>query len=148
MGEVGAATAPGDTTILLVEDDAGVRDLADRLLRGWGHQVLVASDAQDALRIVAESPDPIDLLLTDVIMPGGTSGVALAAQLVVAYPRLQVLYMSGYTDLVLTSQAVLPPGQALIMKPFTAEVLARAVRAALTPVDTQPPALQVRAVGM
>jgi PAS domain S-box-containing protein len=147
MGEVGATTAPGDTTILLVEDDAGVRDLADRLLRGWGHQVLVASDAQDALRVAAESPDPIDLLLTDVIMPGGMNGTALAAQLLVAYPRLQVLYMSGYTDLVLTSQAVLPSGQALIMKPFTAEVLARAVRAALTPVDSQPPALQVRVVG-
>jgi PAS domain S-box-containing protein len=147
MGELGAATAPGDTTILVVEDDAGVRDLTDRLLRGWGHQVLTASDAQDALRVAAESPDPIDLLLTDVIMPGGTNGVALATQLLVAYPRLQVLYMSGYTDMALTSQAVLPSRQALILKPFTAEALARAVRAALSPMDTQPPALQARAAG-
>ena len=105
------------------------------------------SDAQDALRVAAALPDPIDLLLTDVIMPGGTNGVALAAQLLVAYPTLRVLYMSGYTDTALTSQTVLPPGQALIMKPFTAAVLARAVRAALTPVDMQPPALQARAAG-
>jgi two-component system cell cycle sensor histidine kinase/response regulator CckA len=147
-GEVGAAVTPFEATILLVEDDAGVRDLTDRLLRGWGHRVLVASDAQDALRVAAESPDPIDLLLTDVIMPGGTNGVALAAQLVVAYPSLRVCYMSGYTDTALTSQAVLPPGQTLIMKPFTVEALARAVRVALTPVDMQPPALQVRVTGM
>jgi PAS domain S-box-containing protein len=148
LAEVGAAIAPGNTTILLVEDDVGVRELMDRLLRGWGYQVLVASDAQDALRVAAQSSDPLDLLLTDVIMPGGTSGVALAAQLLAASPRLQVLYMSGYTDTALTSLAVLPPGQALIMKPFTAAVLARAVQAALTPVDRQPPALQVRVVGM
>jgi PAS domain S-box-containing protein len=147
MAEVGAAIVPGNTVILLVEDDADVRELTDRLLRGWGYQVLVASDAQDALRLAAKSSDPLDLLLTDVIMPGGTNGVALAAQLLIAYPRLQVLYMSGYTDTALTSQAVLPPGQALIMKPFTAEALARAVQAALTPVDIQPPALQARAAG-
>ena len=80
-------------------------------------------------------------------MPGGMNGVALATQLLVAYPTLQVLYMSGYTDTALTSQAVLPPGQTLIMKPFTAAVLAQAIRAALMPVDIRPPALQARAAG-
>jgi len=107
----------------------------------------VASDAQGALRVAIESPDPIDLLLTDVIMPGGTNGVTLAAQLLATYPTLRVMYMSGYTDVALTSQAVLPPGQTLIMKPFTADALARVIRAALTPVDMQPPALQARAAG-
>ncbi len=134
-GEVGTTSTQGDATILLVEDDAGVRDLADRLLCGWGYRVLVATNAQNALRVAAGSPDPIDLLLTDVIMPGGTNGVALAAQLLAIYPTLRVLYMSGYTDMALTSHAVLPLGQTLIMKPFTAQALARAVRAALTPVD-------------
>jgi two-component system cell cycle sensor histidine kinase/response regulator CckA len=148
VAEVGAAIVPGNTTILLVEDDANVRELTDRLLRGWGYQVLVASDAQDALCVAAESSNPLDLLLTDVIMPGGVNGVALAARLLAASPRLRVLYMSGYNDTALTSLAVLPPGQALIMKPFTATVLARAVRTALTPIDTQPPALEVRVVGM
>src|SRR5262249_4878785 len=134
-------------TILLVEDDAGVRDLVSRILRERGYQVYMAADAQEALSAAAASSVPIDLLLTDVIMPGGTNGVALAANLQDARPALRVLYMSGYTDTALTSQAVLDVGHALIMKPFTADALARAVRLALTPIDQQPPALQARAAG-
>ncbi len=145
--EIGAGM-PADATILLVEDDAGVRDLVGRLLCAWGHQVLVATNAQDALLVAAMAPMPIDLLLTDVIMPGGMNGAQLAAQLRATYPTLRVLYMSGYTDTVLTSQAVFPAGQVLIMKPFTADALARAVRDALMPVDMRPPALQARTAGV
>jgi CheY-like chemotaxis protein len=140
---VGAEGARGNATILLVEDDAPVRDLVERLLRAWSHQVLIASDAADALRVAAVAPSPIDLLLTDLIMPGGTNGVALMRQLRETCPALRVLYMSGYTDSALTSQAALASGQALITKPFTASGLAQAVRAALAPSDTPPaPAAQ------
>jgi DNA-binding NtrC family response regulator len=107
--------------------------------------VRVATDAKEALGVASLSE--IDLLLTDVVMPGGTNGVALAGQLQAGRPALRVLYMSGYTDTTLTSQALLPAGQALIMKPFTAEELARAVRAALAPIDQQPPTLRARALG-
>jgi two-component system cell cycle sensor histidine kinase/response regulator CckA len=145
-GEVPEGGAPdgwGNATILLVEDDVGVRELVERLLRTWGHQVLVASDARDALRVAGAAQGPIHLLLTDVIMPGGMNGVALAAQLLAAQPSLRVLYMSGYSDTVLTSLEVLVTGQSLIMKPFTANELAQAVRAALAPIDTLPaPAAQ------
>jgi DNA-binding NtrC family response regulator len=121
----------GNATILLVEDDAGVRDLTKRLLDSWGYRVLMAADAQEAQRIAAAHPDQIDILLTDIIMPGGINGVQLAAQMLDLYPRLRVLYMSGYTDTALTVQAAVPTGHGLLMKPFTLDALAQAIQAAL-----------------
>jgi PAS domain S-box-containing protein len=114
----------GNETILLAEDEAAVRALAARLLRAQGYSVLEAAHGGDALDVAARHPGPIDLLLTDVVMPQ-LGGPALAARLLAERPTLPVLYMSGYTD------GEVSPGAALIQKPFAPAELMRAVRAAL-----------------
>jgi PAS domain S-box-containing protein len=113
-------------TIMLIEDDPLVRDLARRVLEAQGYCVLEAGDGVAALRIAAQT-ELIDVLLTDVIIPGGMSGPQVAQQMHLQHPDLQVLYMSGYTDAAIEHHAGLNPGQALLQKPFTVQGLARAV---------------------
>jgi PAS domain S-box-containing protein len=121
------ALALQDTgTILLIEDDPLVRDLASRVLQTQGYRVLEAGDGASALQIAAQN-GPIDVLLTDVIIPGGMSGPQVAEQVHRRHPDLQVLYMSGYTDAAIAHHAGLDPGQALLQKPFTVNGLAQAV---------------------
>jgi two-component system, cell cycle sensor histidine kinase and response regulator CckA len=144
---IGDDVGAGGATVLLVEDDAAVRDLARRALEERGYVVVEAADGQSALDLVDAYAGPIHLLLTDVIMPGGLNGAQLAEGLRAILPDLRVLYMSGYTDGALSSQAVFASSQTLLIKPFTPRMLARAVRAALQPLDTEPPALQARAAG-
>jgi len=120
----------GTETILLVEDEAPVRVLTDRILTGEGYRVLAAADADEARALAADPPGPIHLLLTDVIMPG-RSGPVLAESLLAELPELSVLYMSGYTDGQLQRQGVLRTGVAFIPKPFTPDELVAAVRRAL-----------------
>jgi len=120
----------GNETILLVEDAVGVRELARRVLEELGYAVLVASNGQGALELAARHPDPIQLLLTDVVMPG-ISGRALAEQLQQIRPNLKVLFMSGYTDEAIARHGVLAPGVSLLQKPFTPTSLARKVREVL-----------------
>ncbi|HKU60063.1 MAG TPA: PAS domain S-box protein [Gemmatimonadales bacterium] len=127
----GAAEAPGGAgTVLVVEDEEAVRTLASRVLRGKGYRVLEASSADLALALLAGSTEPIDLLLTDVVMPG-LSGPALAQRLILQHPALRVLYMSGYAEEAIERQGSLPAGGELLEKPFTADQLARRVRAAI-----------------
>jgi CheY-like chemotaxis protein len=121
------ATLCGSETILLVEDDAAVRQLGVRVLLGYGYSMLSAPDADAAARLAAEYPDPIHLLVTDVILPG-RSGAALATELTAARAELGVLYVSGYTDDAVAHHGVLAPGVALLQKPFTPVALARRVR--------------------
>ncbi|HMH75900.1 MAG TPA: response regulator, partial [Candidatus Udaeobacter sp.] len=83
-------------TILVVDDDPWVRVLARDVLAGEGYRVLEASDGQDAIRVAAEHPGPIHLLLTDVVMPQ-MSGPELAKRLVRSRPETKILCMSGYT---------------------------------------------------
>jgi two-component system cell cycle sensor histidine kinase/response regulator CckA len=116
----------GDATILVVEDEPALRDLAGRVLRGYGYHVLEAEDGPTALQVAAAHPGPIDLLLTDVIMSGGLSGRQLAEQVVAQRPAIKVLYMSGYSDTMMT-QPLYDPGQAFVQKPFTPTALARKV---------------------
>ena len=124
---VGAAPVPSGTeTVLLVEDADGLRELTKRLLERQGYTVVVAANAQDALRQFEEHPS-IDLLLTDVVMPG-RSGADLAQQLVERSNALKVLYMSGYTDDAIVQHGVLKPGIAFLHKPFTADALGRKIR--------------------
>jgi signal transduction histidine kinase/ActR/RegA family two-component response regulator len=120
----------GGEVVLLVEDEEGVRRLARRTLEEWGYTVLEAATPAEALRLGAEYPGDIHLLLTDVIMPE-MSGPAVAEVLRRAFPALPVLYISGYTDDAIAHHGVLEPGVAFLGKPFTAAELTARVRAAL-----------------
>jgi signal transduction histidine kinase/HAMP domain-containing protein len=127
-----ADTMPrGTETVLLVEDEPAVRDLAVRVLREQGYTVLDAPNGAEALRIAHEHDGRrIDLLLTDVVMPL-MSGSALAEQLRAAHPEIKVLFASGYTDEAIVRHGVLSPGVTLIQKPFTPATLALKVRQVL-----------------
>ncbi|HET7239941.1 MAG TPA: response regulator, partial [Gemmatimonadales bacterium] len=127
----GTLEAPGGAgTVLVVEDEEAVRTLACRVLRAKGYRVLEAASADLALAILGGATDPIDLLLTDVVMPG-LSGPALAQRLIGLHPSLRVLYMSGYAEGAIERHGSLPAGGDLLEKPFTADQLARRVRAAI-----------------
>jgi two-component system, cell cycle sensor histidine kinase and response regulator CckA len=120
----------GTETVLLVEDEAAVRAIAQRILEKNGYRVLVAETVADAVRVCESREAAIDLLLTDVIMPGAT-GPELAARLLALQPQLRVVYMSGYTDSSALSQGILDGTTNFVQKPFSGDLLARKVRTAL-----------------
>ncbi len=120
----------GTETVLLVEDEDMVRKLAYQILRASGYRVLEASGGGEALQICDSHEGPIDLLLTDVIMPE-MSGRELAVSLQERWPALRVLFMSGYTDDAIVHHGVLEAGANFVQKPFTPDVLATKVRDAL-----------------
>ena len=122
--------ADGAETILLVEDEAGLRKLAREMLLKQGYRVMQASGGPEALRVWGQNPEGIDLLLTDVVMPQ-MSGRELADQLKAARPDLKVLYMSGYTHDVIARHGVLDSETAFLQKPFTHDALGRKLRALL-----------------
>jgi PAS domain S-box-containing protein len=124
-----AAVAP-ETTILLVEDEEALRTATSRILVRAGYQVLVADGGAAALSIVQHHPEPIHLLLTDVIMPK-MMGNEVAAQVHALRPEVPVLYMSGYAQPVLTENGTLQPGVTIIEKPFTRTDLLDRVHARL-----------------
>jgi two-component system, cell cycle sensor histidine kinase and response regulator CckA len=115
----------GSETVLLVEDEDAVRSLVREVLRARGYQVLEAQKSAEALEICNTHPGPIDLLVTDVVLPQ-ISGRALAQQLNPARPEMKVLYISGYTDDKMLQHGI--PGAAFLQKPFSSDVLARTVR--------------------
>jgi CheY-like chemotaxis protein len=120
----------GVETVLLVEDEPTVRDLATRVLRAQGYTVLVAVDGAEGLARADEYGGGIQLLVADVIMPR-IGGKALADQLLSRWPGIKVLFMSGYTDSAIVHRGQLDPGVAFIQKPFTPAQLARKVRETL-----------------
>jgi PAS domain S-box-containing protein len=120
----------GDETILLVEDDALVRNFACNRLRELGYQVLVAENGPAALVLVEMHPE-INLLFTDVVMPGGLSGRQLADQAQAMNPALKVLYTSGYTENAIVHHGRLDPEVALLSKPYRRSELGRKIRAVL-----------------
>ncbi|GIE82630.1 hypothetical protein Aph02nite_85800 [Actinoplanes philippinensis] len=122
-----AGTVGGGETLLVAEDEDALRDVAGRILTGAGYRVLLAEGGAQALELAARHDGEIDLLVSDVVMPG-MLGKELAERLVVARPGTRVLYMSGYAQPVLASQGTLDPGVALLEKPFTAGDLLTAVR--------------------
>lgn len=128
--DTGRGVPTGDETILLVEDNPEVRDLARRVLRAQGYTLLEAQNGQQALRLAAGHPGPIHLLLADVVMPG-MSGRALAEQLTAAHLDLKLLFMSGYADEAIAHHGFLSANVAFLHKPFSPADLARKVRAAL-----------------
>jgi len=138
IGPAAAATVEGGSeTVLVVDDSEPVLALTSRILDRAGYAVLTAPSGQWALSVAARHPKPIDLLLTDVMMPG-MSGVELAVQLAGARPDLCVLYMSGYQRTSDGAESLLPDDATLLEKPFKPDALLRAVRAELDR-ENQPP---------
>jgi two-component system, cell cycle sensor histidine kinase and response regulator CckA len=120
----------GTETILAAEDDPAIRALTVRALSDLGYRVLAAGSGPEALDLAAATPGEIDLLVTDVVMPG-MSGYDLAARLRELRPALRVLYVSGYTENGVARHGIMAGEMAFLPKPFTIEALGRGVRAAL-----------------
>jgi CheY-like chemotaxis protein len=120
----------GSETVLLVEDEESVRRLARQILEQSGYRVLEASVGTEAVRLCQEYQQPIDLLLTDVIMPE-SSGREVAERLRKLRPNIKVLFTSGYTDEAIVHHGVLDQGVEFIQKPFSPGALARKVREVL-----------------
>jgi PAS domain S-box-containing protein len=125
-----SAHRKGTETILLVEDDGAVRELARTILVAQGYSVLVAESATHAEQLATNGLREIHLLLTDVVMPG-VSGRELARRITANHSRTQVLFMSGYTDNVIAHGGVLETGVAFLQKPFTPRALTSKVREVL-----------------
>jgi two-component system cell cycle sensor histidine kinase/response regulator CckA len=120
----------GTETILVAEDNAEVREMVRRVLRGQGYRVLEARNGAEALQVVADASSPIHLLLTDVVMPE-VGGSVLADQLMALRPGIKVLYMTGYAGHTVAHLGEQDAGMAILEKPFGPPALARKVRAVL-----------------
>jgi PAS domain S-box-containing protein len=125
-----ARAAPGTERVLVVEDDAPVREVTVRALRASGYHVLVAGSGREALALAAAALDGLDLVVTDVVMPG-LDGRTMADELRRRRPGLRVLYVSGYTEDAVIARGVLSSGMAFLAKPFTPGALLARVRAVL-----------------
>jgi CheY-like chemotaxis protein len=125
-----ASSARGTETVLVAEDEDGVRELLRKVLTEFGYKVLTARHGRDALMLAGERTGGIDLLVTDVVMPE-MSGRELAEALRDRQPNLKVLYISGYTDDEVLQRGISGSEVAFVRKPFTTEELARRVRAVL-----------------
>jgi nitrogen-specific signal transduction histidine kinase/ActR/RegA family two-component response regulator len=121
----------GTGTILLVEDEEAVRELVQSILAGRGYNVLVADSPWQAEEVASKYAGEINLLLTDVVMPG-RSGRELAARITARRPNIRVLYMSGYTENVVTSGGLLEEGLAFLQKPFSPKALLHKIREVLS----------------
>jgi CheY-like chemotaxis protein len=129
-----AAAAPlphGNETIMVVEDDALVRNFVTTQLQSLGYRTVGAANGPAALSLI-EGGQKFDLLFTDVIMPGSMSGRELADKVSKVRPGIRVLYTSGYTDNAIVHQGRLDPGVLLLTKPYRKSQLANMVRRALT----------------
>jgi CheY-like chemotaxis protein len=123
-------TLTGSETILLVEDQSEVRQIASQVLRRYGYHVLEASNAGEALLTCERHPRTIHLMLTDVVMPQ-MSGRELAERLAKLRPEMKVLFMSGYTENAIVHHGILDSGIEYLQKPLVPEALARRVREVL-----------------
>ncbi len=117
----------GGATVLVVEDDPAVREVAAAILDDFGHRVLQAEDGEEGLRVFGAHMGEIDLLLTDVVLPGRLRGRELAEQVAAVRPDVRILFMSGYTENSIVHHGRLDDGVQLIAKPFKREQLARKV---------------------
>ncbi len=123
-------SSPGTERILLVEDDDSVRELASEILQMNGYEVIEASNGVDAISVFDAQKKPVDLVVTDLIMPQ-MGGRDLAKHVTPKNPDLKVLFLSGYTDSAVVRQGLLEPGSFFLQKPFTPAELAHKVRQAL-----------------
>lgn len=120
----------GSETVLVVEDDRGLRELTTTVLRSLGYRSLSAADGTTALTVIESQPE-IALLFTDVVLPGGMGGSDLVSAALARRPGLRVLYTSGYPDDKRVRSGVGPGDALFLRKPFRKPDLARAVREAL-----------------
>jgi two-component system, cell cycle sensor histidine kinase and response regulator CckA len=125
----------GSERLLLVEDERAVRELAERIFRARGYKVTATGEGKEALHAFAAAPDEIDLVITDLIMPG-MSGRELVQALHQIRPDLKALYISGYTEDEIIRRGLHDPSVAFLQKPFTADELSDRVRSLL---DARPP---------
>ncbi len=117
----------GSATVLVVEDEAGVREIACAILADLGYRVLEAPDGEEALRVFGANAATVDLLLTDVVLPGKVRGRELAERVQALRPEVRVVFMSGYTENSIVHHGRLDDGVHLVGKPFKREQLARKV---------------------
>jgi CheY-like chemotaxis protein len=117
----------GSATILVVEDEAGVREIAVAILRSLGYRVIEAPDGDEGLLMFGAHAADIDMLLTDVVLPGKVRGRELAERITAMRPEVRVLFMSGYTENSIVHHGRLDDGVHLLGKPFKREQLARKV---------------------
>jgi two-component system cell cycle sensor histidine kinase/response regulator CckA len=125
----------GTETILLAEDQDGIRELASEFLKRRGYTILEAKDGSDALRMAEGYPDEIDLLVTDVAMPN-IDGPELADRLAVLRPHMKIIFMSGFAEYVKDNRQLAVPDRVTLQKPFALGTLARKVREVLDAKDT------------
>jgi len=122
----------GSETILLVEDEEPLRKLCTEFLEQLGYRMLGASNAKEAIALVEGYSGKIDLLITDVVMPG-LPGPELAEALLALRPDLKVIFISGYAEGSLAPNGILKPGTVLVNKPFTIRALTAKLREVLGP---------------
>ncbi len=122
-----ASLPRGHATVLVVEDEPAVREIATEILRDLGYRVLEAADGDEALRVFGAHAAEVDLLLTDVVLPGSLRGREVAERITAVRPAVRVLYMSGYTENSIVHGGRLDDGVHLLGKPFRREQLARKV---------------------
>ena len=117
-------------TVLVAEDEVGIRSPLRRLLVAQGYRVLDASDGLGALEVAKRHSGQIHLLLTDILMPGMNGG-ELARHLLLIRPGVRVIFMSGYSDEAIQANGILTPGATFLQKPFSLEELTCRLREAL-----------------
>ncbi|MBP0495779.1 CHASE3 domain-containing protein [Pararoseomonas indoligenes] len=126
----------GSGTILVVEDEPAVREIAVAILRDLGYRVLEAGDGEEALKVFGAHAAEVDLLLTDVVLPGAVRGREVAERISAIRPTVRILFMSGYTENSIVHHGRLDDGVQLISKPFKRDQLARKVAEVLTGPDS------------
>ncbi len=133
----------GSATILVVEDDAAVREIATAILSELGYRIFEAGDGEEGLRVFGAHAAAISMVLTDVVLPGKVRGREMAEQIKAIRPDVQILYMSGYTENSIVHHGRLDDGVQLVSKPFKREQLARKVAETLA--AAKPPAIEAGA---
>ncbi|HEY6055671.1 MAG TPA: response regulator, partial [Gaiellaceae bacterium] len=121
------APAAAQETVLLVEDEEVVRSILTEMLEASGYRVVAAEDGDAAVRLAEAEQGPIDVLVTDVVMPG-MSGQEVARRIAEHRPAVRTLFVSGYTDSAIRQHGVLAPGTSFLQKPFSAGDLTRRLR--------------------
>lgn len=129
-GASSLAIPEGRETILIVDDEIGLRELAQVILSGLGYRTLLASNGEEAMDIVRSTPD-IDLVFTDLVMPGSINGLQLAHSIMDEYPNTKILMASGFTGQIMDSETAAQWSESILAKPYSESGLANAIRAKL-----------------